>query len=120
MVWVQGTVESVSADRESASLSDGKGSSIRLLNLSTTPGNISRSYLAPMIFFLFIGGCQWLRGGLYIQVIGQLMEVKLGQAQIKCTKLTDQTSNKHCQKMWDMEVSELHNLLSGKINFRDL
>ena len=55
MVWVQGTVESVSADRESASLSDGKGSSIRLLNLSTTPGNISRSYLAPMIFFLFIG-----------------------------------------------------------------
>ena len=46
MVWVQGTVESVSADRESASLSDGKGSSIRLLNLSTTPGSISRSYLA--------------------------------------------------------------------------
>ena len=56
--------------------------------------------------------------GQYIQVIGQVTGILSGVAQVKCTKLTDLSNNKHVQHMWDLEVAELQNLLSGKIEFR--
>ena len=48
---------------------------------------------------------------------GRGSKVKLqlsGVAQVKCTKLTD---NKHMQQMWDLEVTEFQNFLSGRIAF---
>jgi len=101
MVWLQGIVDFIFSDKDSVQLSDGRGSKIKLLNLSGTPG-----------------GSKWVSPGQYLQVIGQLTEVVSGVAQIKCTKLTDLSTNKHMQQMWDLEVTELHNLLSDKISFK--
>lgn len=103
MVWIQGRVDFISSDRESVQLSDGRGSKVKLLQLSGTPG-----------------GSKWVSPGQYIQVIGQVTDLVTGVAQVKCTKLTDLSNNKHVQQMWDLEVAELHNLLSGRIAFRDL
>jgi len=103
MVWIQGRVDFISSDRESVQLSDGRGSKVKLLQLSGTPG-----------------GSKWVSPGQYIQVIGQVTDLVSGVAQVKCTKLTDLSNNKHVQQMWDLEVAELHNLLSGRIAFRDL
>jgi len=103
MVWLQGKVDFISSDRENIQLSDGRGNKVRLLQLSGTPG-----------------GSKWVCPGQYIQVIGQVTDLVSGVAQVKCTKLTDLSNNKHAQQMWDLEVAELHNLLSGRIVFRDL
>jgi len=103
MVWIQGRVDFISSDRESVQLSDGRGSKVKLLQLSGTPG-----------------GSKWVSPGQYIQVIGQVTDLVSGVAQVKCTKLTDLSNNKHVQQMWDLEVAELHNLLSGRIAFKDL
>jgi len=51
---------------------------------------------------------------------GRGSKVKLqlsGVAQVKCTKLTDLSDNKHMQQMWDLEVTEFQNFLSGRIAF---
>ena len=51
---------------------------------------------------------------------GRGRKVKLqlsGVAQVKCTKLTDLSDNKHMQQMWDLEVTEFQNFLSGRIAF---
>jgi len=102
MVWVQGTVDFISSDRDSVQISDGRGSKVKLLQLSGTPG-----------------GSKWVSPGQYLQVIGQLTDLVSGVAQVKCTKLTDLSNNKHMQQMWDLEVTELQNLLSGRISFRE-
>ena len=52
---------------------------------------------------------------------GRGSKVKLqlsGVAQVKCTKLTDLSDNKHMQQMWDLEVTEFQNFISGRIAFR--
>jgi len=103
MVWIQGRVDFISSDRESVQLSDGRGSKVKLLQLSGTPG-----------------GSKWVSPGQYIQVIGQVTDLVSGVAQVKCTKLTDLSNNKHVQQMWDLEVAELHNLLGGRIAFKEL
>ena len=94
MVWVQGEVTSVSGDSDSLVLSDTSGGSVTIDSVSSTP--------------LATGQ---LTQGQYLQVIGQLVATN----KIKCSKVTDLTHNKHCQQMWDLEVSELQNLLAGKI-----
>ena len=38
MVWVQGTVDFISSDKDSVQISDGRGSKVKLLQLSGTPG----------------------------------------------------------------------------------
>ena len=38
MVWLQGKVDFISSDRENLQISDGRGSKVRLLQLSGTPG----------------------------------------------------------------------------------
>ena len=40
MVWLQGKVDFISSDRENLQISDGRGSKVRLLQLSGTPGKI--------------------------------------------------------------------------------
>jgi len=103
MVWLQGKVDFVSSDKESVQLSDGKGNKVRLLQLSGTPG-----------------GSPWVAPGQYLQVIGQLAGQVEGVGQIRCSKLTDLSSDLHSQQMWDCEVTELQNLLSGKIQFKPM
>ena len=51
-------------------------------------------------------------------MIGQLTDLVSGVAQVKCTKLTDLSNNKHMQQMWDLEVTEFQNFISGRIAFR--
>ena len=94
MVWVQGEVTSVSSDSDSLVLSDTSGCTVTIDSVISTP--------------LATGQ---LTQGRYLQVIGQLV----ARNKIKCSKITDLTTNKHCQQMWDLEVSELQNLLAGKI-----
>ena len=49
---------------------------------------------------------------------GRKVKMQLsGVAQVKCTKLTDLSDNKHMQQMWDLEVTEFQNFLSGRIAF---
>ena len=119
MVWIQGRVDFISSDRESVQLSDGRGSKVKLLQLSGTPGKNCTCFEILMKFYT-LGGSKWVSPGQYIQVIGQVTDLVTGVAQVKCTKLTDLSNNKHVQQMWDLEVAELHNLLSGRIAFRDL
>ena len=118
MVWLQGKVDFISSDRENIQLSDGRGNKVRLLQLSGTPGNVLFSLTFSQL--IISGGSKWVCPGQYIQVIGQVTDLVSGVAQVKCTKLTDLSNNKHAQQMWDLEVAELHNLLSGRIVFRDL
>ena len=101
MVSLQGRVDFISSDRDSVQLSDGRGSKVKLLRLSGTPG-----------------GSKWVSPDQYLKVIGQLPDLVLGEAQVKCTKLNDLSNNKHMQQMWDLEVNELQSLLSSKISFR--
>ena len=92
MVWVQGEVTSVSGD--SLVLRDNSGGSLTIDSVSSAP--LASGQLTQ---------------GQYLQVIGQLVS----RSKVKCSKITDLTHNKHCQHMWDLEVTELHNLLAGKI-----
>ena len=100
MVWLQGRVDFISSDRDSVQLSDGRGIKVKLLWLSGTPG-----------------GSKWVSPGQYLQVIGQLTDLVSGMAQVNCTQLTDLSYNKHIQQMWDLEVTELQNLLSSRITW---
>ena len=94
MVWIQGEVSSVSRDSDSLVLSDTSGGSVTIDSVSSTPLATGQR-----------------TQGQYLQVIGQLVT----RDRVKCSKITDLTHNKHCQQMWDLEVTELQNLLAGKI-----
>ena len=56
MVWLQGRVDFISSDRDSVQLSDGRGSKVKLLQLSGTPGShfsIISKYAASLNFRRF-------------------------------------------------------------------
>lgn len=97
MVWVQGRVKKVNIAEDIIVLEE-EGSEITVDTISASPG-----------------GCGWLETGQYLQVVGQLISVD----RVRCSKMTDLSLNKHCQGMWDLEVSELHSLLSDSIVFSD-
>ena len=97
MVWVQGRVKEVNIAEATIVLEEG-GSEITVDTISGSPGRCGR-----------------LEAGQFLQVVGQLVS----EDRVRCTKITDLSLNKHCQGMWDLEVSELHSLLSDSIIFSD-
>ena len=99
MVWVQGRVTSVNISQDTLTLVDTSGGQVTVDTISSSPG-----------------GCGWLGVDQYIQVIGQV----ISNTKIRCSKLTDLSLNKHCQQMWDLEVTELDNLISDKVVFNNL
>ena len=99
MVWVQGRVTSVNISQDILTLVDTSGGLVTVDDISSSPG-----------------GCDWVGVDQYIQVIGQVVN----NNKVRCDKLTDLSLNKHCQQMWDLEVTELHNLLSDKVVFSEL
>lgn len=102
MVWVQGEVTGVNREEDTLTLSDKCGGHVTVETVSVSPGN---------------GNWAWLKDKeQYIQVIGQL----IAPDRIRCTKVTDLTEQRHCIQMWDLEVSELHNLLAGTIEMSEL
>jgi len=98
MVWLQGRVESVSAARDKFILRDVDGKQISVSNFSASPGG---------------GG--WVELGLYVQVIGQIVQDVQQHRSVKSTKVCDLSSKPHEQSMWEVEVKELQNLLKQKI-----
>ena len=97
MVWIQGRVKEVNIAEDILVLEE-NGAEVTVDTISASPGGV--------------GG---LETGQYLQVVGQLVSVD----RVRCSKITDLSLNKHCQGMWDLEVSELHSLLSGSITFSD-
>ena len=97
MVWIQGRVKEVNIAEDILVLEE-NGAEVTVDTISASPGGV--------------GG---LETGQYLQVVGQLVSVD----RVRCSKITDLSLNKHCQGMWDLEVSELHSLLSGSIVFSD-
>ena len=97
MVWVQGRVKKVNIAEDIIVLEE-DGAEVTVDTISASPGGIG-----------------WLEAGQYLQVVGQLVSAD----RVRCSKITDLSLNKHCQGMWDLEVSELHSLLSGNIVFSD-
>ena len=101
MVWVQGHVARVNRDEDVLVLSEAAdgGHTVTVDSLSSSPG-----------------GCGWVRSGQYVQVVGQLVD----GARLRCSKITNLTEDKHCHQMWDLEVAELHSVLTGKIIISDI
>ena len=97
MVWVQGRVKEVNT-AENILVLEEAGAEVIVDTLSASPG-----------------GCGWLALGQYIQVVGELVR----SDRVRCSKMTDLSRNKHCQGMWDLEVSELHALLAGSVVMGD-
>ena len=97
MVWIQGRVKEVNIGEDILVLEE-DGAEVTVDTISASPGGV--------------GG---LETGQYLQVVGQLVS----KDRVRCSKITDLSLNKHCQGMWDLEVSELHSLLSGSIAFSD-
>ena len=97
MVWIQGRVKKVNIAEDILVIEE-NGAEVTVDTISASPGGV--------------GG---LKAGQYLQVVGQLVSVD----RVRCSKITDLSLNKHCQGMWDLEVSELHSLLSGSIAFSD-
>ena len=97
MVWIQGRVKEVNIAEDILVLEE-NGAEVTVDTISASPGGV--------------GG---LETGQYLQVVGQLVSVD----RVRCSKITDLSLNKHCQGMWDLEVSELHSLLFGSIVFSD-
>ena len=97
MVWIQGRVKEVNIAEDILVLEE-DGAEVTVDTISASPGGV--------------GG---LETGQYLQVVGQLVSVDT----VRCSKITDLSLNKHCQGMWDLEVSELHSLLAGSIAFSD-
>jgi len=95
-------VTGVNQEEDTLTLSDTCGGNVTVDTVSVSPGN---------------GNWAWLKDqDQYIQVIGQL----ISPDRIRCTKVTDLTNQRHCRQMWDLEVSELHNLLAGTIEMSEL
>lgn len=99
MVWIQGTI--IDDRNEELMIQDSTGQA-KVVNITASPGGVS-----------------WVNKGKYVQVLGQILGVIEGKAHIKCTKIVDMSDNSHAKQMWDLEVSELQNVLSGKIVFSD-
>jgi len=99
MVWIQGTV--IDCDKEEVVLQDGTAQA-KVVNINASPGGVS-----------------WIKKGLYIQVLGQILGLIQGKVHIKCTKMVDMSDNIHAKQMWELEVSELQNVLCGKIVFTE-
>lgn len=99
MVWVQGTI--IDDGNAELTVQDSTGQA-KVVNTNASPG-----------------GVNWVKKGLYIQVLGQILGVFEGKAHIKCTKMVDMSDNSHSKQMWDLEVSELQNVLCGKVVFSD-
>jgi len=102
MVWIQGSVVSVQENSDELILQelDASAARVKIVNYSVSGGVDN-----------------WIAPGRYVQVIGQ-MAGQDGQIPIvKCTKICDLSGNKQEQGMWELEVQELHNLLTNKIRF---
>ena len=65
------------------------------------------------------GGVDWIKEGQFIQVLGQVKT----NTKVLCTKIINLDNKKlaraNSTQLWDLEVSELHKVLSKKINIRD-
>ena len=104
MVWLQGEVVKFNLSEDWLDLVEGE-SQLRIINISKSPA-----------------GTNWLQSGQYVQVLGQ---IDCSIFKIHCTKIINLLENKkisraNCKQLWDLEVAELHKLLSNKIKIREL
>ena len=79
------------------------GSKVRVVGISSSPG-----------------GLDWIQQGQFVQVLGQITTTS---NKIFCTKIINLDNKKlsraNSKQLWDLEVSELHKVLTKKIKIRD-
>ena len=101
MVWLQAEVLKFSLSENWVELVEG-GSEVRVVGTSSSPG-----------------GLDWIQQGQFVQVLGQLNNNK----EVVCTKIINldnkKLSKESSKQLWDLEVSELHKILTKKIRLRD-
>ena len=103
MVWVQAEVVQVNLSDNWVELVEG-GSKVRVVGISSSPG-----------------GLDWIQQGQFVQVLGQITTTN---NKIFCTKIINLDNKKlsraNSKQLWDLEVSELHKVLTKKIKIRDI
>ena len=101
MVWLQAEVLRFSLSENWVELVE-DGSEVRVVGTSSSPG-----------------GLDWIEQGQFVQVLGQLKNNK----EVVCTKIINldnkELSKESSKQLWDLEVSELHKILTKKIKLRD-
>ena len=104
MVWLQGEIVKLSLSEDWLDLVEGD-SQIRIINISATPG-----------------GADWVQPGQYVQVLGQ---IDCSNFKVHCTKIislleSKKISRANSKQLWDLEVAELHKVLTKRIKIREL
>ena len=103
MVWLQAEVACVNLEEGWVELEE-EGSRLRVVNIKESPG-----------------GVEWLQPGQYVQVLGQLINYN---NRVYCCKIINllednKISKSNCQKLWDLEVAEIHQVLTEKLKISE-
>ena len=103
MVWLQAEVVRLSLEHNWLELEEG-GSLIKVTDINRVPG-----------------GPNWLQPGLYVQVLGELDSKS---KQVHCSKIINLLADKklsrdNCKQLWNLEVTELHKLITRKIKISE-
>ena len=102
-VWLQAEVVRLSLEHNWLELEEG-GSLIKVTDINRVPG-----------------GPNWLQPGLYVQVLGELDSKS---KQVHCSKIINLLADKklsrdNCKQLWNLEVTELHKLITKKIKISE-
>ena len=101
MVWLQAEVVKLNLSENWLEVVE-RGGQLRVVGINSSPG-----------------GVDWIKEGQFIQVLGQVKT----NTKVLCTKIINLDNKKlaraNSTQLWDLEVSELHKVLSKKINIRD-
>ena len=102
MVWIQAEVARFCLAENWVEVVEG-GSELRVVGVSSSPR-----------------GLHWIQQGQFVQVLGQLNN---SNKEVVCTKIINLDNKKisraNSKQLWDLEVSELHKVLTKKIKIRD-
>ena len=103
MVWLQAEVVTLNIPENWLEVVEG-GSKVRVVSISSSPG-----------------GVDWIQEGQFVQVLGQ---VTTANNKVLCTKIVNLDNKKlsraNSKQLWDLEVSELHKVLTRKIKIRGI
>ena len=103
MVWLQAEVAEINLEEGWVELEE-EGSRVKVIKIRESPG-----------------GIEWLQPGQYVQVLGQLID---HNNKVYCNKIIklledNKISRSNCKQLWDLEVTELHKVLTKKIKISE-
>ena len=99
MVWLQAEVVKFNISENWLEVVE-RGCQLRVVGINSSPG-----------------GLDWIKEGQFVQVLGQVTN---SNTKVLCTKIINLDNKKlsraNSTQLWDLEVSELHKVLTKKIN----